>query len=154
MRLFKLNKSCYSAVFKYKIKSISQLLVLARGGREATVMASPLRMTQQYCLASMAAQLSSKGIWHHNLLPHIPSSHLPTVNNRPHPGIALQFLSSSSQMPCVPVDLRPCLGYVGLQQGLSLWFLLHSNCRRSAAALYNSPTLFPFVSNKCCAVAV
>ena len=111
-------------------------------------------MTQQYCLASMAAQLSSKGIRHHNLLPHIPSGHLPTVNDRPHSANALQFLSSSSQMPCVPGDLHPCLGYGGLQQGLSLWFLPHSNCHRSVAALYNSPTLFPFVLNNCCAIGV
>ena len=33
----------------------------------------PLRMTQQYRLASMAAQLSSPSISHHSLLPHIPS---------------------------------------------------------------------------------
>ena len=33
----------------------------------------PLCMTQQYRLASMAAQLSSTSISHHNLLPHIPS---------------------------------------------------------------------------------
>ena len=117
-------------------------------------MAPPLHMTPQYCLASMAAQLSSKGVRHHNLLPHIPSGHLPTVNDRPHSANALQFLSSSSQMPCVPGDLHPCLGYGGLQQGLSLWFLPHSNCHRSVAALYNSPTLFPFVLNNCCAIGV
>ena len=29
--------------------------------------------TQQHCLASVAARLSSAGISHHNLLPHIPS---------------------------------------------------------------------------------
>ena len=37
-------------------------------------------MTQQYCLASMAAQLSSIGISHHNLLPHFPSIRLSTFN--------------------------------------------------------------------------
>ena len=40
----------------------------------------PLHMTQQYCLASMAAQLSSIGISHHNLLPHFPSIRLSTFN--------------------------------------------------------------------------
>ena len=38
---------------------------------ESMVMA--LRVTQQYYLVSMAAGLSSTGISHHNLLPHIPS---------------------------------------------------------------------------------
>ena len=32
----------------------------------------PLCLTQQYLLAPMAARLSSTGISHHNLLPHIP----------------------------------------------------------------------------------
>ena len=34
---------------------------------------------------------------HHNLLPHIPSICLSTVNSSPHPGIVPQFLNSSSQ---------------------------------------------------------
>ena len=53
-------------------------------------------MTQQYCLASMAAWLSSMGISHHDLLPHIPSICLSTVNSSPRPGIAPQSLTSSS----------------------------------------------------------
>ena len=73
--------------------------------------ASPLQVTQQYCLASMAAQLSSIGISHHNLLCHIPSICLSTVNSSPCPGIAPQPLNSSSQ----PLHH---LGYVWLQQGL------------------------------------
>ena len=48
---------------------------------------NPLHVTQQYRLASMAARLSSTGISHHNLLPHIPSICLSTVNNSPFPGI-------------------------------------------------------------------
>ena len=72
----------------------------------------PLCMTQQYCLASMAAWLSSTGISHHNLLPHIPSIHLSTVNSSPHPGIAPQSLNSSPQPLCH-------LGYVWLRQRLS-----------------------------------
>ena len=54
-------------------------------------------MTQQYRLASMAVGLSSTGISHHNLLPHIPWNRLSTVNSSPHPGIVPQFLNSSSQ---------------------------------------------------------
>ena len=65
-------------------------------------------MTQQYLLASMAARLSSTGISHHNLLPHIPSIYLSTVNSSPRPGIAPQSLNSGSQLlhlqeTCVPV---------------------------------------------------
>ena len=55
-------------------------------------------MTQQYCLASKAAWLSSTGISHHSLLPHIPSVHLSAVNSSPRPGIAPQSLNSSSQL--------------------------------------------------------
>ena len=43
------------------------------GEREAMVMLHPLHVTPQYRLASMAARLSSTGISHHSLLPHIPS---------------------------------------------------------------------------------
>ena len=75
-------------------------------------MLHPLRVTQQYWLASVAARLSSTGISHHNLFPHIPSVSLSTLNSSPHLGIAPQFLNSSSQ------PLRH-LGYVWLQQGLS-----------------------------------
>ena len=49
----------------------------------------PLCMTQQYRLVSMAAQLSSTGISHHNILPHIPSICLSAVNNSLHPGVVL-----------------------------------------------------------------
>ena len=65
----------------------------------------PLHVTQQYLLASMAAWLSSKGVFHlsHGLL-----VHLSTVNSSPLPGIASQSLYSSSQLlhfleTCVPV---------------------------------------------------
>ena len=88
-------------------------------GKEATVKAPPLPVTQQYLLASMAAQLSSTGISHHSLLRHTPSIHLSTVNSSPRPGIAPQTLNSSSQLLCLPGDLHPCPGYVWLQQGLS-----------------------------------
>ena len=83
-----------------------------RVGREATVMAPPPRMTQQYRLASMAAWLSSMGISYHNLLPHISLICLSTVNTSP--GIAPQSLKSSFQPLCLLGDLPPCLGYAWL----------------------------------------
>ena len=76
-------------------------------------------MTQQYCLASMAAWFSSTGISHHSLLPHIPLICLSVVNSSASPGIAPQSLNSSSQPLCLPGDLHPYPGYVWLRQGLS-----------------------------------
>ena len=69
-------------------------------------------MTQKYYLASLTAPLSSIGISHHNLLPHMPSICLSAVNGSPHLGIDPQSLNSSSQ----PLHH---LGYVWLWQGLS-----------------------------------
>ena len=54
----------------------ASLLLSLRVEKEAMVMASPLPVTQQYHLAFMAAGLSSTGISHHDLLPHIPSIRL------------------------------------------------------------------------------
>ena len=88
-------------------------LLWERGEAPTMVMAPPPCVTQQYRLASMAAWLSSKGISQHDLLPHIPSVHLSTVNSSPLPSIAPQSLNSSSQPLCH-------LGYVWLQQGLIL----------------------------------
>ena len=82
------------------------------------VMAPSPNVTQQYRLASMAAWLSSTGISHHSLLPHIPSTHLYAVNSSPCPGIAPLSINSSSQLLCLLWDLCPCLGYVQLWQGL------------------------------------
>ena len=80
----------------------------------------PLRVTQQYCLASKAAWLSSTGISHHSLLPHLPPIHLCTVNSSRRTGVAPQSsLSSSSQPLCLPRDLQTCPGYTGLRQELS-----------------------------------
>ena len=76
-------------------------------------MALPLHVTQQYCLASMAAWLSSTGVSHHNLLPS-PSTHLYTVNSSPCLGIAPKSLNSSSQLLRLLGDLCPCPGYVWL----------------------------------------
>ena len=77
-------------------------------------------MTQRYCLASMAAWLSSTCISHHDLLPHILSIRLSLVNSSPCPGIAPQSLNSSSQPLPLPRDQCSCPGYVWLQQGLSV----------------------------------
>ena len=76
-------------------------------------------MTQQYCLVSMVAGLSSTGLSHHNLLPHLPSIFLSAINSSPCPGIAPQSLNSSSQLLDLPGDPHPCLGFVSLRQGLS-----------------------------------
>ena len=93
--------------------------MLACGEREYGDGSTLLHMTQQYHLPSLAAWLSSTSISHHNLLPHIPSIHLSTVNSSPCPGIAPQSLNSSSQLLHLPGDLLHCPGYVWLQQGLS-----------------------------------
>ena len=77
-------------------------------------------MTQQYCLASIAARLSSTGISPHSLLPHIPSARVSAVNSSPLPGIAPQSLNSSSQLLPLPREQCSCPGYVWLQQGLSV----------------------------------
>ena len=68
----------------------------------------------------MAAWISSTGISHHNLLPHIPSIQLSAVNSSPCPGIASQSLNSSSQPLHLPGNLSPCLRYVQLWQDLIL----------------------------------
>ena len=97
---------------------IVQLRMLACGEREAMGMLPPTH-DSHYRLASLAAGLSSTGISHHSLLPHIPSIHLSAVNSSPRPGIAPRSLNSSSQPLCLPGDLCPCPGCVCLRQGLS-----------------------------------
>ena len=87
-------------------------------------------MTQQYCLASW---LSSTGIFHHSLLPHVPSVCLSAVNSSPCPGIAPQSLSSSSQLLHLLGDLCPCPGMYGC--GKDCLFSFHLGCHRSAASL-------------------
>ena len=109
---------CASGVWRASLSTF-QLQMLAVG-REAMGMAPPLHVTQQCCRASTAARLSSTGISHHDLLPHIPSIHLSTVNSSLRPGVAPQSLSSSSQLLHLPRDLRPCPEYIGLRQGLSI----------------------------------
>ena len=91
----------------------------------------------------MAAQLSSKGIPHYDPLLYFPSGLLTTVNSSLCPGIGFQSIRPSSPLPCVPGELGPCPGNLVLQQGLSVWFSLHSDCHKSAAALSNSLKCFP-----------
>ena len=64
------------------------------------VMATPAMWDSAVSPCFHGAWLSSTGISHHNLLPHIPSICLSTVNSSLHPGIHPQSLNSSSQ-PCV-----------------------------------------------------
>ena len=106
-------------------------------------------ITQQYHFASMAAQLSSKGIPHYDPLLYFPSGLLTTINSSLCPGIGFQSICPSSPLPCVPGELGPCPGNLVLQQGLSVWFSLHSDCRRSAVALSHSLKCFSSVPNNC-----
>ena len=76
----------------------------------------PLRVTQQYCLASMAARFTPTGISHHSLLPHIPSSHLFAVNISPHPEIAPQ---SELQLPATAPS------GVCMAAARTVWFSFH-----------------------------
>ena len=77
------------------------------GGERLWWWLHPLHVTQQYHFASMIAWLSSTGISHHDLLPHIPSIHLSTVNSSPCSGIAPQTpvpIYCVFQGICVPVQ--------------------------------------------------
>ena len=103
-------------------------------GREFMVMALPLHMTQQDHLASMAARLSSTGISHYNLLPHIASTHLSTVNSSPHPGIAPQSLNSSSQLLHLPGESVSLFG-VCMAVSRTPCFSFRLGCHRSVVSL-------------------
>ena len=76
-------------------------------------------MTQQYHLASMAAQLSSRAFPTTISSLTSPQS-ISAVNSSPQPGITPQPLNSSSQTLHLPRDLHSCPGYVWLRQGLIL----------------------------------
>ena len=91
-------------------------------------------MTQQYRLASMAAWLSSTGISHLSLLPHIPSIHLSAVNNSPRPGIAPQSLNSSFQLLHLSGGPASLSGVcMAVARTVSFSFCL--GCHRSAVSL-------------------
>ena len=61
----------------------------------------------------MAAWLSSTGILHHNLLPHIPLIHQSAVNSSSCLGVAPQSLNSSSQLLHLPGTSIPVWGMYG-----------------------------------------
>ena len=84
--------------------------------REVMVMAPPSMHDSAVSPCFHAAWLSSRGISHHNLLPHIRPS---AVNSSPRTGIAPQSLNSTSQP--LPLLGDPCsyLANVWLWQGLS-----------------------------------
>ena len=65
----------------------------------------------------MAAWLSSTGILHHSLLPHIPLIRLSAVNSSSCPGIAPQSLNSSFYPLHLPGDLPPCPDIYGCGKG-------------------------------------
>ena len=93
----------------------------------------PLQVTRQYCLASMAALLSSTGISHHNLLPHIPSICLSRVT------AALSLDCSTIpklQLPApVPSRGPALLSRVCMAATRTVWFSFHLGCHRSAVSL-------------------
>ena len=69
----------------------------------------PLCVTQQYCLASMAAQLPSTGISHHHLLPYIPSICLHS-QQQPSPWVCSTIPNSSSHLLCLLGTYVPVWG--------------------------------------------
>ena len=79
----------------------------------------------------MPDSLQTHGLYPTRLLYPIHS----TVNSRPHPGIALQYLCSSSKPLCFLRDLHLHPVYVGLWQRLFVWDSFHSDCHRSATSL-------------------
>ena len=111
------------------------------------VMAPPPRCDSAVLPCLQAAWLSSRGISHHSLLPHLPSICLSAVNRSPHTRIAPQSLNSSSQPLPLPGDLRFCLAYVWLRQWLS-----DSHSIYSHSILYSIP--FSFHSHFHCRSAV
>ena len=82
----------------------------------------------------MAAWISSTGISHHNILPHIPSIQLSAVNSSPRPGIASESLNSSSQ-PLKPSREPESLSGACTAPARTVWFSFHLGCYRSAVSL-------------------
>ena len=101
-------------------------------------------MTRQQRWASVSAGRSSEGIPHRAPTPHDSSGHLPAVNSRSCPGIALQSPSPSSQSPLGHPSLSR---YVVLWEGLSAWFSFHAAGHGCAAALSRSLRCQPSVLN-------
>ena len=86
----------------------------------------------------MAAWLSSAGISHLDLLPHIPSISLSTVSSSPHPGIAPQSLNSPPsccpfQETCIPAQSmygcgKDCLILIPFRLPQISYFTLSLKC--------------------------
>ena len=90
---------------------------------------------QHYCLASMAARLSSTGISHHNLHPHIPLILLSAVNSSPHPEFDC-FTISKLQLPAAaPSRGSMSLSGVCMAAARTVWFSFHLGCHRSAVSV-------------------
>ena len=97
-----------------------------------------LRMTQQYCLASMAARLSSTGISYRHLPPQSPPSH-------PHdPSLCSQQQPLPWDCSTVPKHqlptIVPCRGPASLSRvcmvvARTVWFSFHLGFHRSAVSL-------------------
>ena len=86
----------------------------------------PLCMTQQYRLASMAAQLSSTSISHHNLLPHIPSISLHS-QQQPSPW---DCSTIPKLQPPATAPSRACMAVAR-----TVWLSFHLGCHRLAVSL-------------------
>lgn len=86
--------------------SVDQPPAAATWGEKDCSDGSAPGVTQQHRLASRAARPSSDGTPRRALLPQVCSGHLPAVNSRSCPGIALQSPSPSS----IPEDAGPCPG--------------------------------------------
>ena len=101
---------------------------------------------RSYCPASMAAWLSSTGISHHSLLPHMSWIPLSAVNSSPCPGIALQSLTPASscctfQGTCIPVWYthgcsKDCLILVPFRLPQITCFILSLKCFSSDSDNY------------------
>ena len=89
----------------------------------------PLLATQQYRLASMAAWLSSTGISHYDLLPHIPSTCLCSQQQPSPPNCST---IPKLQLPA-PADQCSCPGCMAAAR--TVWFSFHLGCHRSALSL-------------------
>ena len=122
---------------------IDQLLMLACGEREATVVAPP-----PLCDSAVTPcfwwppGFSPKAflVWISSLH---PLSCLPVINRSLSSEIALQSPFSSCQQPCTPVDPHPNSGYVGPRHWLSMCFSFPSDSHRSAALPSNILNSFP-----------
>ena len=107
--------------------------MLACGETDAMVITPAPMHDPAVSLASMAAWLSFTGIFHHNLLPHIPSTYLSAVNSNPHPGCST---IPKLQLPTAVLSRGPAsLPGLCMAEARTVWFSFHLGCHRSAASL-------------------